>query len=446
MAPRGRRRARDRATCASSQRRTGDERGAQRLCWTETWRAARAFLGELLGELGLEPEVDEAGNLWARLEGARPRGTGAGGRLAPRLGAGRRLARRRARRDGRRSASCAPRAWRTAAALARARRLGGRGGRALRTQPVRQLGVRRHARPGRGPRAPRRRRRRAAGGARRARRRPGPRARRGRRRDGIGAYLELHIEQGPRMEADGHSRRRGHRLRRRRARPLRVRRPGLARGHDPDGAAPRRRPGGRGGGAHDRADPGGRGRRRHHGRAPAAPGIPTAVAGEATLAVDLRNADAEALARMLDSAAGRLRDRGRGAPPRACARSRSGGSSRSRSTRSSSPPRATRAPRWPARRPSSTSGALHDAAEVARVLPAAMLFCPSKAGISHAKEEDTDEADLAGRDRGVRAPRRAGASGRPYRDGPLARDPQRRHRRDGALHREPPRRPAASCW
>jgi N-carbamoyl-L-amino-acid hydrolase len=44
---------------------------------------------------------------------------------------------------------------------------------------------------------------------------------------------------------------------------------------------------------------------------------------------------------------------------------------------------------------SMASGALHDAAEVARVLPAVMLFAPSKAGISHAPEEDTDEADLA---------------------------------------------------
>jgi N-carbamoyl-L-amino-acid hydrolase len=41
------------------------------------------------------------------------------------------------------------------------------------------------------------------------------------------------------------------------------------------------------------------------------------------------------------------------------------------------------------------SGALHDAAEVARVLPAAMVFAPSRAGISHAREEDTSEADLA---------------------------------------------------
>ena len=42
-----------------------------------------------------------------------------------------------------------------------------------------------------------------------------------------------------------------------------------------------------------------------------------------------------------------------------------------------------------------SSGALHDAAEVARVLPAAMLFAPSVGGISHAPEEDTEEADLA---------------------------------------------------
>jgi N-carbamoyl-L-amino-acid hydrolase len=41
------------------------------------------------------------------------------------------------------------------------------------------------------------------------------------------------------------------------------------------------------------------------------------------------------------------------------------------------------------------SGALHDAAEVARVLPAVMMFAPSKRGISHAREEDTAEADLA---------------------------------------------------
>ena len=40
------------------------------------------------------------------------------------------------------------------------------------------------------------------------------------------------------------------------------------------------------------------------------------------------------------------------------------------------------------------SGALHDATNVARCLPVAMVFVPSIGGISHAFDEDTDEADL----------------------------------------------------
>lgn len=41
------------------------------------------------------------------------------------------------------------------------------------------------------------------------------------------------------------------------------------------------------------------------------------------------------------------------------------------------------------------SGALHDAANVSSVLPMAMLFVPSRGGISHDFAEDTDRADLA---------------------------------------------------
>ncbi len=41
------------------------------------------------------------------------------------------------------------------------------------------------------------------------------------------------------------------------------------------------------------------------------------------------------------------------------------------------------------------SGALHDASNVARLLPVGMLFVPSIAGISHAFSEDTDENDLS---------------------------------------------------
>lgn len=40
------------------------------------------------------------------------------------------------------------------------------------------------------------------------------------------------------------------------------------------------------------------------------------------------------------------------------------------------------------------SGALHDATNVSRVMPVAMLFVPSIDGISHAFEENTDEVDL----------------------------------------------------
>ena len=40
------------------------------------------------------------------------------------------------------------------------------------------------------------------------------------------------------------------------------------------------------------------------------------------------------------------------------------------------------------------SGALHDATNVARLMPVAMLFAPSINGISHAFEEDTAEDDL----------------------------------------------------
>ena len=40
------------------------------------------------------------------------------------------------------------------------------------------------------------------------------------------------------------------------------------------------------------------------------------------------------------------------------------------------------------------SGALHDASELARVCPAAMVFSSSIDGVSHAPEEDTPEPDL----------------------------------------------------
>ena len=51
---------------------TGDERGAQRLAWTDTWAKAREWERELLAELPVEVDRDEAGNMWATLAGDSP--------------------------------------------------------------------------------------------------------------------------------------------------------------------------------------------------------------------------------------------------------------------------------------------------------------------------------------------------------------------------------------
>jgi hydantoinase/carbamoylase family amidase len=51
---------------------TGGPGGARRLCWTEEWENARGLLREALAELPVAVDVDEAGNLWARLAGERP--------------------------------------------------------------------------------------------------------------------------------------------------------------------------------------------------------------------------------------------------------------------------------------------------------------------------------------------------------------------------------------
>lgn len=51
---------------------TGDERGAQRLAWTDTWAKAREWERGLLAELPVEVDRDEAGNVWATLPGRSP--------------------------------------------------------------------------------------------------------------------------------------------------------------------------------------------------------------------------------------------------------------------------------------------------------------------------------------------------------------------------------------
>jgi N-carbamoyl-L-amino-acid hydrolase len=48
---------------------TGNEDGAQRVAWTDTWATARAWMKDKLSGLPVEYETDEAGNVWVTLRG-----------------------------------------------------------------------------------------------------------------------------------------------------------------------------------------------------------------------------------------------------------------------------------------------------------------------------------------------------------------------------------------
>ena len=50
-------------------RLTGGPGGARRVCWTDEWAKAREFLRSRLDELPVEVSIDPAGNLWADLPG-----------------------------------------------------------------------------------------------------------------------------------------------------------------------------------------------------------------------------------------------------------------------------------------------------------------------------------------------------------------------------------------
>jgi N-carbamoyl-L-amino-acid hydrolase len=374
-------------------RRTGGPDGAQRLCWGDGWRDARSLLTDLLGEIGLTAKADAAGNLWASLEGEQEPALVLGSHLDSVPDGG--------WLDGALGVMAALdvlRAWseagvrppRTLTLVDWADEEGARFGRSLfgssafsgtlDPAEVRDLRDRQGHRLADV----------LAENSVDLDLAPEAASREGR----LGAYLELHIEQGPVLEAEG------------------------LRAAAVNGCAGVERHRFRFGGqtSHAGTTPMDRRRdaglaaaelalrveeiaRRHAGVATAGaltlqPGIPTAVAGEAELLVDLRHPEAHELAAMLDetraAAEGVASERGceLGSEPvwaiepipfntRLVAAAREACREAAGSDREL------------------TSGALHDAAEVARVLPAAMIFCPSAGGISHAKQEDTAESDLA---------------------------------------------------
>ena len=377
--------------------RTGDERGAQRLCFGETWRDARAFLRSRLADIGVdEITVDSAGNLSARLPGAD--------RDAPALAVGSHI-------DsvpdggwldgalGVMAALGVLRAWsrageappRDIVLIDFADEEGARFGRSLfgssamagHLDPAELAGAED-----------------AAGiaieealaendltleGA--------AAAHEAGLLDEIGAYLELHIEQGPALEeagincsgVSGCAGVERHRLTFRGqashagTTPMDLRRDAglaaaetalaverIARAHGGVGTT---------------------------GTIAFEPGVITALAGSAELGVDMRHAEAEPLADMISEA---VRAAATIADERRCV---FGGEPVWRI-----PPThfdealvakaAAAAAAVGGRAEPMVSGALHDAAEVASRVPVAMVFVASRDGISHAREEDSSEADL----------------------------------------------------
>jgi hydantoinase/carbamoylase family amidase len=368
-------------------RLTGGPDGARRVCWTEQWLRARAFLRERVEAVdGVAVEQDEAGNLWATLSGDRA-GTVAvgshvdsvpnGGWLDGALGvmAALEVMRAAAGAQGRHAVALVDFADEEGARFGRslfgssavAGTLDPRSVEGLRDDEGRKL---RDVLAGHGVDVDR------AGAA-------------ATRREPLTAYLELHIEQGPVLERErvpvaavsgtvgverhrftfeGQASHAG-------TTPMEMRHDaGLAAAHVALAVEEIAR--------------------RHEGvgtcgRLDLEPGIPTAVAGRSDLLVDLRHAEAESLAEMLAEARA---EAARAAGGRGCTVS---DTEIWRIEPITFDERLVAA----ALEAAGTgrilpSGALHDAAEMARHLPAAMMFAPSTRGISHAKEEDTPAPEL----------------------------------------------------
>ncbi len=60
---------------------TGDDNGAQRVAWTDTWERAREWLRGKVSETGAEETIDAAGNQWFTLRGTADRAVLIGGHI-----------------------------------------------------------------------------------------------------------------------------------------------------------------------------------------------------------------------------------------------------------------------------------------------------------------------------------------------------------------------------
>jgi N-carbamoyl-L-amino-acid hydrolase len=60
---------------------TGDENGAQRVAWTDTWASAREWLRGKIATTGAREEIDEAGNQWFTVDGESDKALLIGGHI-----------------------------------------------------------------------------------------------------------------------------------------------------------------------------------------------------------------------------------------------------------------------------------------------------------------------------------------------------------------------------
>jgi hydantoinase/carbamoylase family amidase len=360
-------------------RLSGGPHGARRVCWTEEWEAARGFLRERLGEIpGVEVDLDEAGNLWGAQPGEPQEAVAVGSHLdsVPQGGW----------LDGALGVMAALEVLRACAGANSARRPvlvdwadeeGARFGRSLfgssavagtldvdevrgltdaQGRPLPEVLAEHGVDLDRAPDAQA-------------------------RRAGLAAYLELHIEQGPVLEREGipaaavtgtvgverHRFTFEGQASHAGTTPMELRNDAglaaartalaverIARDHDGVGTT---------------------------GVLRLEPGIPTAVPGRAEVVVDLRQAEPGQLAAMLEET-------------RAAAAAGGGAVSEARVWSIEPIPFDERLVAASGLERVMASGALHDAAEMARHVPTAMIFSSSTGGLSHTPGEDTPEADL----------------------------------------------------
>lgn len=372
--------------------RTGGPAGSRRLCWTPEWAEARALLREELSTLPVTVEQDEAGNLWAYLAGESAEtvvvgshldSVPAGGWLDGALGV-------MAGLEVLRSLAAGPRPKRSFALVDWADEEGARFSRSLfgsgAVVGTLDLDVLRELKDRWGNALPEVLAEHgvhidAMDGARR-------------RLENVVAYLEIHIEQGPVLEQHGlgigvvtgtfgiererlvFSGQAAHAG----TMPMPMRRDSLR-------AMSRF--------ALELAEIG----KRHGGVTTVGsvtcwPGVVTAVPGQTVCTMDMRHIDADELAAMFAAA-----------KAAAAAAAEAEGCTVEWEHIFRIPPmifdptlvdsvrRAVEAAEG--HRFELPSGALHDASEMARVVPTAMVFTSSIGGLSHTKEEDTPDDHLA---------------------------------------------------